>query len=349
MKRLFAIFIVILIVSSSSAVLANTDTPVNIAVNGNLINFSEKPFIRDGVTYVGLKEISSKLSLSYMSFNPHDSIVVSSKTASICFTPSAEYATVSDLTGSSDAEFIFRKLSAPPIFVMDTLYVPARDIASVFGYSLSYNSATGTVYFGYAPEAISEQTLTKANSLSYYFQNQAEFNLPSFGGGYCWTCSYAMLITNLTGKIVTPNDVAWVNISKGSEGSYCYHSDIANTFGFKFVSALPPESPYFAGRDSISGGTYINNPMNDDNVVRSALREALTLHPEGVLVRYAGYPHTMVAVAYEGEIILFNDPAPSTSNAYSDKGKYQAVPFSKTCLGTKGFKLSDITFIQAID
>ena len=89
--------------------------------------------------------------------------------------------------------------------------------------------------------------------------------------------------------------------------------------------------------------------MNDDNVVRAALREALALHPEGVLVRYAGYPHTMVAVAYEGEIILFNDPAPSGYNCYSDTGKYQAVPFSKTCLGAKGFKLSDITFIQAID
>ena len=83
--------------------------------------------------------------------------------------------------------------------------------------------------------------------------------------------------------------------------------------------------------------------------MRAALREALLLHPEGVMVRYAGYPHTMVAVAYEGDIILFNDPAPSTSGAYSDTGKYQAVPFAKTCVAAKGFKLSDITFIQAID
>lgn len=349
MKRLSAIFIVILIVLSSSAVFAYTDTPVNIAVDGKSINFSKKPFIRDGVTYVALKEISNKLSLSYMTFNSHDSVVVSSNNASVCITPSAEYATVSDLTGKSDAEFIFRKLSAPSIFVGGTLYVPARDIASVFGYTLSYNSAAATVYFGYAPEVISEETLMKANLLSYYFQNQTEFNLPSFGSGYCWTCSYAMLITNLTGNRVTPNDVAWVNISNGADGAYCYHSDIANTFGFEFVSALPDGSIYFAGCDSVSGGTYINNPTSDDNVVRAALREALSLHPEGVLVRYAGYPHTMVAVACEGEIILFNDPAPSTSNAYSDAGKYQAVPFSKTCLGAKGFKLSDITFIQAID
>ena len=122
-----------------------------------------------------------------------------------------------------------------------------------------------------------------------------------------------------------------------------------NDSGVKFVSALSETSPYYAGRDGVSGGTYINNPAKDDNVVRAALREALTLHPEGVLVRYAAFPHTMVAVASEGEIILFNDPAPSKSNAYSDTGRYQGVPFSKTCVGAKGFKLSDITFIQAID
>ncbi len=349
MKRLLSIFIIVLIFASNTIVFANADTSVNIAINGSTVYFNNKPFIRNGVTFVPAKEISEKLALSYVSFDPHDSVVISSSSSSICFTPLAEYATVSDLTGTSDVEFIFRKLSAPSVFVGNTLFVPARDIASVFGYALSFNSAASTVYFGYAPEAISEQTLTKAHSLSYYFQNQAEFNLPSFGSGYCWTCSYAMLITNATGRRVTPNDVAAVNISKGANGNYCYHSEIVKTFGVKFVSALPTTSAYYAGRDAGSGGTYINNPTKDDNVVRAALREALTLHPEGVMVRYADFPHTIVAVASEGDIILFNDPAPSKSNAYSDTGKYQAVPFSKTCVGMKGFKLSDVTFIQAID
>lgn len=349
MKKALAVVIVMFVFMSGFSASAYEDTPVNIAVNGNSVYFKEKPFIRDGVTYVSAKEISQKLNLTYEFFSALNSVVVSSSNSSICFTMSNEYATVSDIFGVSNTEFVFRKLAAPPVYVGNSFYVPVRDVASVFGYTLSFNKEKQTVYFGYSPEAISEETLLKANSLSYYFQNQAEFNLPSFGSGYCWTCSYAMLISNLTGNRVTPNDVAWVNISQGADGAYCYHSEIASTFGFRFVSALPEGSSYFAGRDSTSGGTYINNPMNDDNVVRAALREALTLHPEGVIVRYAGYPHSMVAVAYEGDIILFNDPAPSGSHTYSDTGKYQAVPFFKTCVGMKGFRLSDITFIQAID
>ena len=349
MKRLCAIFIAILLMVSTASAFAYEDAPVNLAIDGNQVYFSAKPLIRDGVTYVDAKALCNKLSLTYKTFSPHESVVISNSRTSICISPDSTFGTVVDLSGTSDEEYTFRIMTAPPIFIGKTLYIAVRDISAVFGYPLGFNKDTNTVYLGYSPDMISAETRERANSLSYYFQNQAEFNLPSFGSGYCWACSYAMLISNLTGNRVTPNDVAWVNISNGADGAYCYHSDIANTFGFRFVSALSTESPYYAGRDSTSGGTYINNPASDDNVVRAALREALLLHPEGVMVRYAGYPHTMVAVAYEGDIILFNDPAPSTSGAYSDTGKYQAVPFAKTCVAAKGFKLSDITFIQAID
>ena len=107
---------------------------------------------------------------------------------------------------------------------------------------------------------------------------------------------------------------------------YCYHSEIVKAYNVSFASALSVSSPYYAGRDSASGGTYIQNPEKSDAVVREALKEALALHPEGVMVRYAGYPHTMVAVAAENGIILFNDPAPTSSN-YSNTGSYQGVPF----------------------
>ena len=195
---------------------------------------------------------------------------------------------------------------------------------------------------------ISADTLLKAQSLTYYFQNQAEFALPNFGSGYCWTTSYAMLISNAKGERITPVDVANVNISSGYNGEYCYHSKIAQSFDVRFVNALPSGSLYYAGREDTSGGTYISNPLKQDDVVRSALREALTLHPEGVMVRYAAYPHTMVAVAFDGDIILFNDPA-APGGSYSEVGNYHAVPFNQTCVGARGFKLSDITFIQAID
>ena len=157
-----------------------------------------------------------------------------------------------------------------------------------------------------------------------------------------------MLITNVTGRRVTPNDVAAVNIERCGRGAYCYHSDIVARFGVKFVSALPESSPYYGGRDSNSGGTFIKNPNKDDAVARAAMKEALQLHPEGIMVRYKDFPHTMVAVAYEGDLILFNDPAPTSGSKYSDTGKYQGVPFSKTCIPSKGFKLGDVSFIQAI-
>ena len=98
----------------------------------------------------------------------------------------------------------------------------------------------------------------------------------------------------------------------------------------------------------ISGGTLINNPDKSDAVAAAAIREALALHPEGVMVRYADFPHTMVAVGYSGDTILFNDPAPTSSSAYSETGKYNGVPFEKTCVAKKGFRLADLTFIQAI-
>lgn len=349
MKKLCAFFIAAVIAVSNIVVLSYEDIPVNMLVNGRQSSFAFSPIIRDGVTYVDIKTLARDLGLSYKTYMGHESAVISNSRKSICFAPGEEYATVADLSGTSDEEFLYRKLTAPCIYIGSHLAVAARDVASVFGYTLGYNKDTATVYFGYSPEMISSQTRAVVEGQAYYFQNQGEFNLPSFGSGYCWACSYAMLITNVTGQRVTPTDIAAVNLTKNSNGAYCYHSEISQVFNVSFACALSQFSPYYAGRDSVTGGTYINNPQKDDDVVRKALKEALTLHPEGVMVRYASYPHTMVAVAYEGDLILFNDPAPTSGGVYSDTGRYQGVPFSETCVAAKGFVLSDITFIQALD
>ena len=349
MKKLCALFIAIIMTVSNFAVFAYEDTPVNMLVNGKKVSFSFSPTIRDGVTYVDIKTLASALRLEYKTFSGHDSVVVSNSRTSVCFTIGEKYATVADVTGRSDEEFYYKNLAAPCVYMKSHFAVPAKDVATIFGYVLSYNQSTGIVYFGFSPEMISAETRETVDGQTYYFQNQAEFNLPSFGSGYCWTCSYAMLISNVTGMRITPNDIAAINISKSGKGEYCYHSEIVAQLGVKFVPALSESSPYYGGRDGNSGGTYIVNPNNDDSVVREALKEALQLHPEGVMVRYAGYPHTMVAVAYEGDLILFNDPAPSASGTYSDTGRYQGVPFNETCVAMKGFMLSDITFIQAIE
>lgn len=348
-KKSCCIFMIILILLSGLSSLAyGEDVPVNFVVNGKHVNFANTPIIRDGVTYVDLQSLANALSLSYKTYPGHDSAVVSSYSKSICFVPNDEHATVSDLTGNSDSEYYYRILSAPCIYVNNRITVAARDMADVFGYSLTFNSETNTVYFGFSPEMLSDRTRQSIYSKAYYFQNQEEFNLPSYGSGYCWACSYAMLLSNVTGIRITPSDIAAINLSKNSSGAYCYHSDIVKAYNLKFVNALPTDSPYYGGRDAVSGGTFIKNPSKDRNVTIAALKEALTLHPEGVMVRYASFPHTIVAVGFEGDVILFNDPAPTSSAAYGTEGRYQCVPFEQTCIPSRSIPFEEITFIQAI-
>lgn len=348
MKKICAVFTALFIFLSALPACAYEDIPVNFLIHGNKVSFPFSPLIRDGVTYVDAKTLASKLSLSYKAFSDHESVTISNSRICICLVPGESYATVSDLTGKSDKEYIYKLLTSPCIYINGHLAVAARDIASVFSYALTFDTELNTVYFGYTPRMLSEDTRQRASESAYYFQNQAEFQLESFGSGYCWACSYAMLLTNVTGVRITPSDIASVNLSKNSSGAYCYHSEIVSAYNVKFVNALSPTSQYYGGRVDGSGGTYIKNPQKDDAITIAALKEALTLHPEGIMVRYADYPHTMLAVAYEGDIILFNDPAPTSSSSYSDTGKYQAVPFSQTCVAKKGFALSDVTFIQAI-
>ena len=348
MKKIIAVLATLVTLFAFINAYAYEEAKVNFVVNSKPASFSFAPVIRDGRTYVDAKGLSSKLNLEYKKYNNHESVIISNSRISICLVPGNSYATVSDLTGKSDKEYTYRRLSAPCIYINGHLAVPARDMATVFSYALSYIKEENTVYFGYSPNMISANTKDTAYSKAYYFQNQAEFMLPSNGSGYCWTCSYAMLISNITSQRITPNDIAAINLTKSSNGAYCYHSEIATAYNLKFVSALPENSPHYGGRDSVSGGTYIKNEQGDDAVTIAAIKEALDHHPEGVLVRYAAFPHTMIAVAYEGDIILFNDPAPSASGTYSDTGRYQAVPFSETCVSKKGFVLSDVTFIQAM-
>ena len=347
-KKFCCVFAIILIILAGFAAIAHgEDYLVNFVVNGNNLNASSVSFIRNGVTYVDLRALSSTLSLTYTSYEGHDSAVINNYSKSICFVPD-EHATVSDLTGNSDSEYSYRVLAGPCLTDGVNILVAARDIADEFGYALSYDAATSTVYFGYIPGTNTGSNKDAALSKVYYFQNQAEFNFPSHGSGYCWVCSYAMVMTNLTGTRITPADVAAVNLKHTSDGAYCYHGSIVSAFNLKFVPALPTTSPYYGGMSGVASGTYINNPTKDRAVTIAALKEAIDYHPEGVLVRYGSFPHTMVAVGYEGDTILFNDPAPTSSSSYATVGRYHCVPFEKTCVPSRGYDLEDLSFIQAI-
>jgi len=170
----------------------------------------------------------------------------------------------------------------------------------------------------------------------YYYQSQPDIGLEDGGRGYCWVCSYAMLISNVTGEKVTPIQVANVNIEAGYSGNFMYHTGIMDEFNCKFVPAISEESVYFDSFGNKNKGDTVIK-FEDEQGVIAALKEALDLHPDGVLVRYEGYPHTMLAVEYENDTIYFNDPG---------MADMEHVTFEESCL--YNFKLTDISFIQAI-
>ena len=180
---------------------------------------------------------------------------------------------------------------------------------------------------------------TVEKKFAFYSQGEEQWGFESNGKGYCWVCSYAMMITNLTGERITPIEVAEFNLSAGgSSGNYMMsHSGLAAKYGLKFVAALDESSLYFASFETDRrGATYINAETEDD--VRAALAETLGRNPRGVMVRFEGYPHTLVATRAADGKIYFNDPAGA---------EMEDVEFSGTCLARR-FSITDISYIQAL-
>ncbi len=173
---------------------------------------------------------------------------------------------------------------------------------------------------------------------TYFYQSQPDLELENNGRGYCWVCSYAMLFSNVTKTVITPLDVAQYNIDKGFSGSFMGpHEELAKTFGLELVPALSEKSEYFAEFNTKNRGETTLNITSDEDA-RAAICEALDNFPCGVIVRYEGYPHSMVAVSYDEENIYFNDPGLKDG---------EHITFENTCL--KNYKLSDISYIQAVE
>lgn len=185
------------------------------------------------------------------------------------------------------------------------------------------------------------------NGHTFYYQSEPAWQFPGNGSGYCWVCSYAMLLNDTVGN-VTPKDVAKVNLAQGASGAYCYHYQIVSALGAAFTPALSTESKYYQKYDSAKGATYIENPEHDEKIGIAALKEALDRNPAGVLVRFnEKYPHTIVAVGYSGDTIYFNDPM-NKNGGVNVEGKNGKIPFECTYPGIKGFTLGDVSFLQAI-
>ena len=247
---------------------------------------------------------------------------------------------------------VLHEIDCSPQIINDLTYIPIRSIVSVFGADVSWNNDKKQIIINYnlkqnpaksAPKPERDKKVTyndsiSANGHTFYAQPDAEWEFENNGRGYCWVCCYAMVLSDLNKKRITPLDIAEYNLENGYNGNYISsHYGISSTYGAKLVQAISSSSPYFDYFDNEKRcATYLKFETEED--VKEALKEALSNHPEGVMVRFEGYPHTIVAIAYDENDVYFNDPAST---------KAENVTFEHTCLAAN-FKLTDISFIQAL-
>lgn len=339
MKKLCSIMLCIVILMSSASVFAS-DSDINVSLDGNVIYFEYNPIIYEGRTMIHLRSFAELFGYKINWDDISQTITLSSDTRDVILRIGDPYILCYGLDGATYIES-----DVSPMIINSYTYLPLRSVASVFDIYVSWNQKTRTV------ELLSEgKTFNDAEGTcnhTFYFQNQADWQLPNFGSSYCWVTCYAMILNDIVGN-VTPVDIAKINEELCGDGAYCHHFPIVERFGARFVPAISEESPYFE-MFSDYYATYIKNEEKDDAVAIAVLKEALDRNPEGVMVRFDEKPHTIVAVKYEGDTIYFNEPMPYHYGTYETTNPYNHVPFEKTYPSLKGYKLSDMSFIVALD
>lgn len=321
-----------LAVSIPSATAFAEDVTVN--YDGKKIEFTENSIVLNNRTLVQLRPVAEALGLSIEYATDTGAVIVSNAENVVVFNQDSCIVNVNGVDTFMDV---------PMMAYNGYSFVPIRNLVEPFGKEIIYNANTNSVIItsnrdlSFAFDNFGISTGTKNTGFPFFYQSQPDLGFENNGRGYCWVCSYAMLFSGASQKVVTPIEVANYNIEKGYSGNYMAgHTLLAKDFGFQLVPALSEDSPYFGGFNLKNRGETTLNVTCDDDV-RAALREALDSFPGGVLVRYEGYPHSMMAVAYDDEYIYFNDPGMSS-------GEY--VTFENTCL--KRYSLSDISFVQAV-
>ena len=324
MKRFFVIAAAVFAMLISNTAFAEAE--ITVIYNGEEIVFTEEPVIVSDKTLVQLRPIAEAMELEIGFENGQ--VFLSDENTTVAFTQNSLVAKI------NDEEVL---MDVPMVIKNNYTFVPVRDLAEPFGCILGYDGATRTVTI--------ERNLKKEISIGsgeyeavHFYQSQPDLALENNGRGYCWVCSYAMLFSNATKTVITPLEIAQYNIDAGYNGNFMAgHSTLANHFGLKLVPALSDTSTYYQGFNTKNKGETTLNIATDEDAAM-AIREALDNFPYGVIVRYDGYPHSMMAVSYDENGIYFNDPGMKNG---------EHVTFENTCL--KKYKLSDISYIQAVE
>ena len=108
---------------------------IKISVNGNLQNFSARPFIYDNTTYVPLYDFGKAIGGSVWWNNESNTVGINKNNNMIAF-----------VRGSSLARVNGVQVKMPPSIVIDNVtYAPVRFIAENLGYKVELDTATQTV------------------------------------------------------------------------------------------------------------------------------------------------------------------------------------------------------------
>ncbi len=342
MKKIITILAAGAFLMSGTALAGNELT---VKYDGAALAFAEKPIIVKDKTLVQLRPIAEAMELE-IGFES-GSVTLSDEETTVIFTKDSDKIKVNEEEVLMDVPMVIHK---------DYTFVPVRDLVEPFGKKIDYDGETRTVTIVSGvdkedgetkgeemPETVEEEpkvisTGSGKYKFVHFYQSQPELELEANGRGYCWVCSYAMLFSNASGDVITPLDIAQYNIDAGYSGSFMAgHETLAASFGMELVPALAEDSAYFGEFNSKNRGETTLIITSEDEA-RFAICEALDNFPYGVIVRFEGYPHSMVAVSYDDENIYFNDPGLANG---------EHILFEETCL--KNYKLSDISYIQAVE
>lgn len=315
---------------------------INISLNGEDLQSEQPPVVINDRTLVPVRVVCEALGLD-VGWDED------TKQVTICDELNLVKLTIDHTTIDVNDEL--SELDAAPAIINDVTCVPLRAVVEPFGADVSWDAASRTVMVTVGEEMVDptetepeeeeeNQMVITEKPFTFYYQSEEEWAFENSGRGYCWVCSYAMLISDILDEKVTPVDIANYNIELGgSSGSYMAgHFRLADKYGLKFVPALSEDSEYFDSFETERrGATYLK--FETEEQVRAALIEALERNPHGIMVRFEGYPHTLVATGYYDGTVYFNDPA---------SAEMENVAFEDTCLGKK-YKLTDISFVQAME
>ncbi len=332
-KRLMCILAAALVALGGAGVIS-AEGDITVTFEGKKILFNSSPIIEKDRTLVQIRPIAEAMGLT-IEYEPFDAMVILS-----------DGKTETRFSVGSDISYVNGKkqnMGVKMALKDDFTFIPIRYLVEPFGYEIAYNADTKTVSVKINKEKKLAELRDKIRTGSgkypstFYCQSQEDIGFENNGKGYCWVCSYAMLLTDVTGKTVTPADIADINESKGYSGNFMSgHSSLAGLFGCKIVPALKETSQYFESFGALNRNET-KLAVETDEDAYNALKEALDNFPKGVIARFEAYPHSMVAVGYDAENIYFNDPA-------IKNGEHKTL--AETCL--KNYHLSDISYIQAI-